>query len=74
MKVDLNTVSTGIAKRDADMRAKEFLDTEGSEANRWAIFDVKSVDIAGPLQPGKETPAKVRRTLTIKAKYHSSSS
>jgi polyisoprenoid-binding protein YceI len=68
VKVDLNTVSTGIAKRDADMRAKEFLDTEGGEANRWAIFDIKSVDIAGPLQPGKETPAKVRGTLTIRGK------
>ena len=68
VKVDLNTVSTGVSKRDADMRSKEYLDTEAAEANRWAIFDIKSVDIAGPLQPGKETPAKVRGTLTIRGK------
>jgi polyisoprenoid-binding protein YceI len=68
VKVDLNTVSTGIARRDADMRSKDYLDTEASEANRWAIFDIKSVDIAGPLPPGKEAPAKVRGTLTIKGK------
>jgi polyisoprenoid-binding protein YceI len=70
LKVDLNTVSTGIAKRDADMRSKEYLDTEGSEVNRWATFDIKSVDIAGPLTPGKEAPAKVRGVLTIKGKPH----
>jgi polyisoprenoid-binding protein YceI len=68
VKVDLNTVSTGVAKRDADMRDKPYLETEASEANRWAVFDIKSVEIAGPLEPGKETPAKVRGILTIKGK------
>ena len=67
VRVDLTTVKTGIEKRDADMRSKSYLDTE-VEANRWAVFDVKGVDIAGPLQLGKETPAKVRGTLTIKQK------
>ena len=67
VRVDLTTVKTGIERRDADMRSKNYLDTE-VEANRWAVFDVKGVDIAGPLQPGKETPAKVRGTLTIKQK------
>jgi polyisoprenoid-binding protein YceI len=67
VRVDLNAVKTGIERRDADMRSKNYLDTE-VEANRWAVFDVKGVDIAGPLQPGKETPAKVRGTLTIKQK------
>ena len=68
VKVDLNTVSTGIAKRDQDMRDKPYLDTEASEANRWAIFDIRRVEVAGPLEPGKETPAKVHGTLTIKGK------
>ena len=68
VKVDLNTVQTGITKRDADMRSKDYLDTEANEANRWAVFDVKSVDVSGPLQPGKEMPAKIRGTLTIRGK------
>jgi YceI-like domain len=45
IKVDLDKVSTGIAKRDADMRGKDFLNTEASEANRYAIFDIKSVEV-----------------------------
>ena len=67
VRVDLNTVKTGIDRRDADMRSKNYLDTE-VEANRWAVFDLKSVEVSGPLQPGKETPARVRGTLTIKQK------
>jgi len=68
IKVDLTTVRTGVDKRDADMRGKDFLDTESNEANRYAVFEIKSVDIAGPLEPGKEMPAKVRGILTIKGK------
>lgn len=68
IKVDLDKVSTGIAKRDADMRGKDFLNTEANEANRYAIFDIKRVELAGPLEPGKDTPAKVHGTLTIKGK------
>ncbi len=67
VKVDLTTVKTGIDKRDADMRGKDYLDTD-NEANRYAVFELKGVEIAGPLQPGKEMPAKVRGTLTIKGK------
>ena len=67
VKVDMNRVSTGIDKRDADMRSKTYLDTE-VEGNRWVTFDVRKVEIAGPLQPGKETPAKVHGVLTIKQK------
>jgi polyisoprenoid-binding protein YceI len=67
IKVDLTTVKTGIDKRDADMRAKEYLDTD-TEANRFAVFDLKGVEIAGALEPGKEVPAKLKGTLTIKAK------
>jgi polyisoprenoid-binding protein YceI len=65
VKVDMNLVRTGIDKRDADMRAKNFLDTE-VEANRWVTYDIKSIEIAGPLEPGKAVPAKVRGVLTVK--------
>src|SRR3989441_13294062 len=46
VKVDMNMVRTGIDKRDADMRSKNFLDTE-VEANRWVTFEVTSVEIGG---------------------------
>lgn len=68
VRVDMNQVSTGIDKRDADMRAKTYLDTAASEANRWVVFEVKGVEIAGPLEPGKDTPARIRGVLTIKGK------
>ncbi|MCI0372323.1 MAG: YceI family protein [candidate division NC10 bacterium] len=68
VRVDLDTVRTGVDKRDADMRGKDYLDTEAGEANRWAVFEIKSVETAGPLEPGKEMPAKVKGILTIKGK------
>jgi len=49
VKVDMNLVRTGVDKRDADMRGKNFLDTD-VEANRWVTFEMKGVEIAGPLQ------------------------
>ena len=67
VKVDMNLVKTGIEKRDADMRSKNYLDTE-VEANRWVTFEVTGVDIAGPLEPGKMVPAKVKGILTVKQK------
>jgi polyisoprenoid-binding protein YceI len=67
VKVDMNLVRTGVDKRDADMRGKNFLDTE-VEANRWVTFEIKSVEIAGPLEPGKAIPAKVLGILTVKQK------
>ena len=67
VKVDMNNVRTGIDKRDADMRAKPYLETD-QEGNRWVTFDVKSVEIAGPLEPGKATPAKIHGVLTVKQK------
>ncbi|MCI0545177.1 MAG: YceI family protein, partial [Actinobacteria bacterium] len=67
VKVDMNTVKTGIDKRDADMRGKPYLETE-NEANRWVTFEIKSVEISGPLEPGKTIPAKVRGILTVKQK------
>ena len=68
VRVDLNALKTGIDRRDAQMRNKDFFDSEGNEANRWAVFEVKGIEIAGPLEPGKTIPAKVRGTLTIRGK------
>jgi polyisoprenoid-binding protein YceI len=67
VNVDMNAVKTGIEKRDADMRGKPYLETE-NEANRWVTFEIKSVEIAGPLEPGTAVPAKVRGILTVKQK------
>lgn len=67
VRVDMNTVKTGIEKRDADMRAENYLNT-AVEANRWVTFEVKRVEVAGPLEPGKETQAKVHGVLTVKQK------
>jgi polyisoprenoid-binding protein YceI len=65
VKIDLTAVKTGIDRRDADMRGKPYLDTD-TEANRYATFELKGVEMASPLVPGKEAPAKVRGILTIK--------
>jgi polyisoprenoid-binding protein YceI len=67
IKVDLSTLSSGVAKRDEDMRGEKYLDT-ANPANRYAVFEVKNVEIAGALEPGKEMPAKVTGILTIKGK------
>lgn len=67
VKVDMNGVRTGIDKRDADMRGKPYLETE-IDANRWVTFELKSIEIAGPLTSGQAMPAKVRGILTVKQK------
>jgi polyisoprenoid-binding protein YceI len=67
VRVDMNMVRTGIEKRDADMRSKGYLDTE-VEANRWVVFELKNVEIAGPLVVGKDVPAKLTGLLTVKQK------
>jgi len=67
VQVDMNRVTTGNDKRDADMRGKKYLDTD-VPGNRWVTFEMKRVEIAGPLVPGKDTPAKVHGVLTIKQK------
>ena len=68
VRVDLNAVKTGIDRRDAQMRSNTFLDSEANEANRWAVFEVKGIEIGGPLEPGKTMPARVRGTLAIRGK------
>src|SRR5262249_21318079 len=65
VRVDMNLVRTGIERRDAQMRGKEFLDTE-NELNQWVTFEGKAVQTAGPLEPGKAVAAKVRGILTVK--------
>jgi polyisoprenoid-binding protein YceI len=65
IRVDLSTLKTGHARRDADMLGKDYLDT-AKETNRYAVFELKGVEMAGPLQPGNGVPAKLRGTLTIK--------
>jgi polyisoprenoid-binding protein YceI len=67
IRVDMNLVRTGIDRRDAQMRGKDFLNTE-VDANRWVVFEVKGVETAGPLDAGKTVPAKVRGILTVKQK------
>ncbi len=67
IRVDLTTVNSGVAKRDADMKGPDYLDT-ANEANRYAVFEVKGAELAGPLEPGKEILAKVKGILAIKGK------
>ncbi len=67
IRVDLSTLKTGIEKRDADMRSKDYLDTD-NEANRHAEFELKGVEMGGALEPGKEAPARLKGILTIKQK------
>lgn len=67
VKVDLTTVRTGVDKRDADMRSKNWLDTD-TPANRWAVFELKGVDMAGSLKAGEVLQAMVRGVLTVKQK------
>ena len=67
VKVDMNQVRTGIEKRDADMRSKQYLDTD-VEANRWVTFQIAKVEISGPLVPGREAPAKIHGVLIVKQK------
>lgn len=68
VRVDMTLVRTGIDKRDADMLEKPYLEVAASEANKFVTFEIKSVEIAGPLEPWRETPAKVSGILTIKQK------
>jgi len=67
IKVDLTTLNSGVTKRDADMQEPRYFDT-ANEANKFAVFEIKSIDISGPLEAGKEVHAKVKGTLTIKQK------
>ena len=65
IRVDLSNLRTGIERRDADMRSQKFLNTE-DEADRYAIFELKGIEMGAGIEPGKEVPAKISGTLTIK--------
>jgi polyisoprenoid-binding protein YceI len=52
VRVDLNALKTGIDRRDAHMRSKDFFDSEANDANRWAVFEVKGIDVAGQKRYG----------------------
>lgn len=67
IRVDLRAVKSGNERRDADMLGKNWLDAE-NEANRYAQFDLKGIELSGALEAGKEVPAKLMGTLTIKGK------
>jgi polyisoprenoid-binding protein YceI len=67
IKVDLTTLNSGVTKRDQDMQQPQYLDT-ANEANKFAVFEIKSIEVPGPLEPGKEVQAKVKGILTIKQK------
>jgi len=49
VRVDMNRVTTGIEKRDADMRSKRYLDTE-VDANRWGDVSGAEGRDRGPLE------------------------
>src|SRR5712692_4057721 len=42
IKVDLTTLTSGVAKRDQDMQQPQYLDT-ANEANRFAVFEIKGI-------------------------------
>jgi polyisoprenoid-binding protein YceI len=68
VRVDITTVKTGVDKRDADMLEPNFLDVKGNPENKWVIFEVKGVELAGPLELNKHLPAKIKGLLTVKGK------
>ena len=68
IRVDLTTLKTGIDKRDQDMMAPNFFDVNASDANKVAVFEMKSVEVVGPLEPGKAVLSRISGLLTIKGK------
>jgi hypothetical protein len=56
----------GSTSANADMAGEETSSTTEVDANRWVNYEIKSVEIAGPLETGKAVPAKVRGILTVK--------
>jgi polyisoprenoid-binding protein YceI len=66
VRVDMSQVRTGIDKRDRDMLDPTYFNVAANENNKFVIFEVKAVEIAGALEPGKEMPAKVRGVFTAR--------
>lgn len=68
VKVDMSMVKSGVDKRDADMLEPNFLDAKANPDNKFVTFEVKGVEIAGPLELNKHVPAKIKGLLTVKGK------
>jgi polyisoprenoid-binding protein YceI len=68
IRVDLSTLRSGVEKRDADMRGKDYLDVEGGEQNRYAVFTLSGVSLSGPLPPGQEREGTAKGVLSIKGR------
>ena len=68
VRVDVTTLKTGIDKRDQDMMTPGFFDVAAGDANKVAAFELRSVEVSGPLELGKQVPARLTGTLTIKGK------
>lgn len=66
VRVDMSQVRTGIEKRDADMLLPGFLHVAANDAHRYVTFEVRNVEIAGPLVAGQNAPARVAGVLTVK--------
>lgn len=66
--VDLAKLTTDVDTRDRSMRGREYLDIAAADVNRYAVFEIRGVEIAGALDPDTETPAKVIGVLTVKGK------
>jgi polyisoprenoid-binding protein YceI len=71
VRVDLNAIKTGIDRRDIAMRRKDFLDSEANEANRWAVFEVKGVEIAEQVESQKRF-GLTAESLRVTAKFPTS--
>jgi polyisoprenoid-binding protein YceI len=67
IRVDLATLKTGIANRDAHMVGPDWLDVQ-NEVNRYAVFKITAIEVTGALEAGREVPGKVKGVLTIRQK------
>lgn len=66
--VDLAKLTTDVDTRDRSMRGREYLDIAAADANRYAVFEIRAVEIAGPLVLETEMPARVSGVLIVKGK------
>lgn len=61
---DMSQVKAGIDKRDADGLDPRFRDVAANPANKFVTFEARGVEIAGPLEPGKDVPVGMRGAFT----------
>lgn len=66
IKVKVDTIKTGIAKRDEHLTEEAWLD---AKKHPWITFTIDRVETSdGPLEDGKKIKAKVHGKITIKGK------